>query len=168
MRNILAATITALILTSIHGFTHCQVPCGIYGDAGRFATLQEHVSTIEKAMTQINMLAGAHGAQDAQQLARWVSTKESHAQDIQQIALDYFLAQRIKLPASEAESKAYAKKLSVLHSIIVYAMKCKQTVDPGNTAKLKEAITKFESLYNGKPAQTVTPHDHSDHSGHNH
>ena len=32
---------------------HCQIPCGIYDDKARFATMREHVATIEKSMAQI-------------------------------------------------------------------------------------------------------------------
>ena len=33
--------------------SHCQIPCGIYGDDARFEELAEHIRTIEKSMAQI-------------------------------------------------------------------------------------------------------------------
>ena len=46
------ALLLALALQLGTGFAHCQVPCGIYGDDGRFDTLNEHVATVEKAMKE--------------------------------------------------------------------------------------------------------------------
>ena len=34
-------------------YSHCEVPCGIYGDEMRFQTIEEHIATIEKAMKMI-------------------------------------------------------------------------------------------------------------------
>ena len=31
-------------------FSHCEVPCGIYGDPMRLDVMAEHVTTIEKSM----------------------------------------------------------------------------------------------------------------------
>ena len=44
----------------------------------------------------INDLAGKSDAQSLNQISRWVSTKESHAQNAQETILNYFLAQRVK------------------------------------------------------------------------
>jgi len=126
---------------------HCQVPCGIYGDPGRFATLNEHIQTIEKAVAQIKELAGKTDAQSVQQVARWVANKESHATEIQVIAQEYFLAQRIKFPKEGADKKDYYNKLEKLHQIIVYAMKCKQTVDPAHVTSLNKAVAAFQEAY---------------------
>jgi len=133
-------------LTSELG-AHCQVPCGIFDDPARFVSLKEHATTIEKAATQIGELAGKSDAQSLQQVVRWVSNKESHAAEIQQIALDYFLAQRIKLPADEAATAPYVARLSAAHAIVVHAMKCKQSADPAVVAGLRAAIEKFEAVY---------------------
>ena len=40
---------------------HCQIPCGIYGDIMRIDMLREHITTIEKSMTQINELSKDSG-----------------------------------------------------------------------------------------------------------
>ena len=56
IRNIIAipTIVTAFGLNIITA--HCQVPCGIYDDAVRIIQIREHVTTIEKAMNQIDQL----------------------------------------------------------------------------------------------------------------
>ena len=68
------------------------------------------------------------------QLVRWVNNKEEHAQKIQDIVTDYFMAQRVKAPDSrEGEPwAAYITQLALLHQIQVAAMKAKQTTDLAN------------------------------------
>ena len=140
---LILATILCCPLTAP---AHCQLPCGIYGDNSRFAALFEHISTIEKAMREINALAGKQDAQSIQQVARWTANKESHANDIQHIAQAYFLAQRSKLPKDGSEG-SYTGKLKLVHQIIIYAMKCKQTVDTANAANLEKAVRSFQQAY---------------------
>ena len=76
-RNIIAITIiiAAFGLNNIHA--HCQVPCGIYDDAVRIIQLRAHVTTIEKAMKQIDQLTNNESSsQNMNQLIRWINTKE--------------------------------------------------------------------------------------------
>ena len=122
-------------------YAHCQIPCGIYGDRMRVATLYEHITTIEKSMNQI-MAISKEKDHNANQLVRWVMNKEDHANQLQHIVTQYFMTQRIKLDA-----KGYDRKLGLLHQMLVYAMKCKQTTDLGNTTKLTAAINEFKTLY---------------------
>ena len=125
-------------------FAHCQVPCGIYDDQNRFEQLLEDQSTIEKASNLIKELSGKKDAQSKNQLSRWVSTKESHATAIQKTIADYFMAQRIK-----ASDSKYVEKLTKAHSIMVAAMKCKQSVDAETSSSLKQAILSFHMSYEG-------------------
>jgi len=126
---------------------HCQIPCGIYGDERVMSEMEEHIQTIEKGMNEINELSKDPGA-NANQLTRWIMNKDTHAQDIQQITLDYFLAQRVKL--DEAGKESYDKKLALLHQVIVYAMKCKQTTDLSNVEALRKSLHEFKHLYFGE------------------
>ena len=143
-----AALIVATILAaSAPALAHCQIPCGIYGDQRVVSEMEEHITTIEKGMNQINELAKDPGA-NANQLTRWVMNKETHAKEIQQIALDYFLAQRVKL--DEAGQESYNKKLALLHQVIVHAMKCKQTTDLAHVEDLKKSLADFKALYFGE------------------
>jgi len=125
---------------------HCEVPCGIYADQMRFEMMLEDQSTIAKAMAQIAELAGKSGAQESNQLVRWVNTKESHATNTMGVIAQYFMAQRIK-PSNDV----YVKQLTAAHAVIQAAMKCKQTVDPKNAEALKTAIVKLYEAYEGKP-----------------
>ena len=97
------------ILTKIYG--HCQVPCGIYDDAVRIVQIEEDITTIRKAMNMINDLAGKSDAQSLNQISRWVTTKESHAQNAQETILNYFLAQRVKAKEKgNKDRQKYARK----------------------------------------------------------
>ena len=125
---------------------HCEVPCGIYADQMRFEQMLEDQTTIAKAMGQIAGLAGKTGAQEQNQLVRWVNTKESHASNTMHVIAQYFMAQRIK-PSSES----YVKQLTAAHAVMQAGMKCKQTVDPKNADALKAAIVKLYEAYEGKP-----------------
>ena len=133
---------TSLIIGVLKTFGHCQVPCGIYGDQDRFEQMIEDHSTIEKASKLINELSEKKDAQSANQLTRWVATKEDHASKIQKIIAEYFLTQRIK-----SSSDKYDALLKSAHAVMVAAMKCKQGVDAKNAESLKSAIESFQSVY---------------------
>lgn len=100
--------------------------------------------TIEKAAKQIAELGKDAGA-NAHQLVRWVNNKESHAQDIQEKVLNYFLAQRLKTDDPE-----YVEKLKLCHAVIITAMKCKQSTDPANIEKLHDLLHSFEKAFGEK------------------
>jgi len=120
---------------------HCEIPCGIYDDPLRITLLFEHITTMEKSMHQIATLEKADHAH-ANQLVRWVMNKEQHADKFQHIVTQYFMTQRLKFDA-----KLYDKKLALLHRMLIYAMKCKQSIDLDNIGKLREAVTEFRDLY---------------------
>jgi nickel superoxide dismutase len=120
---------------------HCEIPCGIYDDQLRHDLIAEHATTIEKSMNQIVELSKG-GMTDYNQLVRWISNKEHHANEIQHIVSQYFMTQRIKPTADK-----YAQKLKLLHGMLVYAMKCKQTTDLGNVAQLRSLLKEFWKLY---------------------
>jgi len=152
----IAALALAILIPSTL-LAHCQVPCGIYDDQMRIGMIEEHIITIEKAMVQIGELS-MDGAKNYNQIVRWVTTKEEHAQAIQDIVAEYFLTQRIKpAPAGDDEAAAeYVAKLEQLHRMLVFAMKCKQTTDADAPAKLLSATEAFSVLYFGE----AHPHHH--------
>jgi nickel superoxide dismutase len=41
----------------------------------------------------------------------------------------------------------YEKQLGLLHQMLIYSMKCKQTTDLNNVNKLKSIVDDFEALY---------------------
>ena len=127
---------------------HCQVPCGIYGDQMRIDMLREHITTIEKSMNQINDLS-KNTAANVNQLVRWVNNKDTHADEFTEIVTYYFLAQRIKI--TDANDKMafadYQRKLTLLHQMMVYAMKSKQTTDLQNVQELTRLVDQFQEIY---------------------
>lgn len=129
-------------------YAHCEVPCGIYGDSLRVELIKEHITTIEKSMKMIEELSKAETV-NYNQLVRWVNNKEEHAEKLQEIVSQYFLHQRIKPadPDNEAAYKLYTNQLELLHRLLVYSMKAKQTTDLGYVEKLNMTIEKFEHLY---------------------
>jgi nickel superoxide dismutase len=142
MKTLLPLAIITSLVSSNWLFAHCQVPCGVYGDSARFTQMLEDQTTIAKAIAQIVGLAGKKDAQSANQLSRWVSTKEDHANKIQKIIAEYFLIQRIK-----SSSEKYEDLLKGAHYVLVAAMKCKQGVDADSATGLKSAIENFQSIY---------------------
>ena len=127
---------------------HCEVPCGIYDDSIRVALIAEHIGTIEKSMKQIQEISASDDP-NYNQLVRWVMNKEAHAEEIQDIVSQYFLHQRIKMVEDNDKKayKKYLKQLELLHGMLVYSMKCKQTTDVNNTSKLAIMLKKFEDSY---------------------
>ena len=137
---------TALLMISTQLHAHCQIPCGVYDDTMRVKMIEEHTLTILKSMNYIS--SNQNDLEQQNQVARWIINKEEHAQEIQNIVSEYFLTQRIKLKDNSKESKdLYHAQLAVLHSILVDAMKCKQTIDSNMTTSLLENLNKFVNLY---------------------
>ena len=123
---------------------HCEIPSGIYDDQMRINLKKEHIGTIEKSMVQITALE-KETPQNSNQLVRWIMNKEDHANQLQEIVTQYFMTQRIKLDAPN-----YEKKLGLLHQMLIFSMKCKQTTDTQNTDRLKNIVNEFEALYFAK------------------
>lgn len=151
-KRIIAASVLALviIIASI-AYSHCQIPCGIYDDKARVAAIGEHIDTIEKSMKLITELS-AQDKPNMNQIVRWVNNKDHHADELSEIVTYYFMAQRIKLPA-EGDTKAqnqYIKKLTLLHRMLVYSMKAKQTTDTANIEQLKSSLNEFNKVYFGE------------------
>jgi len=130
-----------LIIFSGIASAHCEIPCGIYDDETRIKMILEHISTIEKSINEIlNIEKKEH--HNSNQLIRWIMNKEHHADELQEIVTQYFMTQRIKI-----DSKDYDKKLAILHQILIYSMKCKQTTDLSNIEKLRNLLKEFQALY---------------------
>jgi len=137
-------------LPALPAFSHCEIPCGIYGDEMRFAMMKEDIATIEKSMKQVVELS-TQASPNHNQIVRWVQNKEHHADKIRDVATQYFMAQRVKpvLSKGSAEHDAYLNKLKLLHEMIVTSMKCKQTTDLAHVEKLKQLLDAFSKAYLG-------------------
>ena len=150
---VLCSVLAVVIALGSMAYSHCQVPCGIYNDPMRFDMLAEHITTIEKSMKLITELSG-QDKPNMNQIVRWVQNKDVHADEMSNIITYYFMAQRIKLP-DKGDVKAhndYVKKLTLLHEMLVYTMKAKQTTDLENVARLRSLLHDFQHAYSGKDA----------------
>ncbi len=150
-----ALALLAAVALSVPAAAHCQIPCGIYDDELRVQLIEEHITTVEKSMKQIAALSAADDV-DYNQLVRWVSNKEQHAQEIQDIVTAYFMAQRIKPSVNHDDEKAmneYMHKLAILHAIQIHAMKAKQSTDLEQIEKLRAMTTAFRKAYFGEEAE---------------
>lgn len=152
MKMCAAIALVLLVFSSVSVFGHCEIPCGIYGDEERFKAIAEDLKTIEKSMIQIQSLSSDPN-NHMNQLVRWVNNKEKHADHIRDTVAQYFLAQRIKVPAAgdTVAEEVYSQKLSLLHKMVVSAMKCKQTVDTENVKNLHKYLDQFQKLYQNQP-----------------
>jgi nickel superoxide dismutase len=152
-KTILLIVISCMLLllaTLPIAFSHCEIPCGIYNDPMRMDMLAEDITTIEKSMNEILHLS-TEGEKNYNQLVRWIINKDNHADYFSEIVTQYFMAQRIT-PAEESDQKAYKEyinKLTLLHKMMVYSMKCKQTTDLQNVEQLKKLLTQFRAAYLG-------------------
>lgn len=154
MKGIFAALclISAGVIFAPPAFSHCQVPCGIYDDEIRIKVIAEDITTVEKCMKMIDELS-AESEPNMNQIVRWVNTKEYHADDIMAVVADYFMAQRITaVDAGDGEAyDEYVTRLTLLHKIMYYAMKAKQSTDPTHVAAMRSLLREFETAYFGHP-----------------
>lgn len=144
----IALFVGIVFFTNSKAYAHCEIPCGIYGDSVRIALISEHIATIEKSMNQINELSKSENP-DYNQLVRWIYNKEEHAKKIQDIVSQYFLHQRIKMvdPEDKEAYAKYQKQLQLLHGLLVYSMKSKQTTDLAYIEKLRSTLSAFDKSY---------------------
>lgn len=105
----------------------------------------EDEDTIAKAQKTLAELSEDPTPQNINQMVRWVTTKEDHAQKIQDTIAAYFMAQRIKSTAPN-----YDKTLKAAHAVMVAAMKAKQSADPATAEALEKAILDLYRAYEGK------------------
>ena len=138
------ATLFALLTPLSMAHAHCQIPCGIYDDSMVFTQLEQHITTIEKSMQEISATDNMHD------VTRWTVNKEEHAQKIQDIMAQYFLAQRLKPDVTN-----YLPQLMRIHQITIDAMKAKQTTDLKYVESLRMLVDSYDKLY-------YAPHEHKD------
>lgn len=144
-----SVAVTLVLGASQAVFGHCEVPCGIYGDAMRFEMINEHITTVEKSMRQIVDLS--RSGDNYNQLVRWINNKDEHAEKIQWIVQQYFLTQRVQ-PVERSQGEEYLKyqrEVELLHRMLVAAMKAKQTTDLGFVDQLRHLAGDFRESYMG-------------------
>ena len=146
MNKKISLFLVALTFLNEISFGHCQIPCGIYEDAVRVYQIKEDFNTIKKAMYNIKDLQNKENALSLNQSIRWINTKEEHAKNIQDRVSQYFLIQRIK-PKTGKDFDLYVTQTTLLHQIMVSAMKCKQTVDSKNVTDALKLLDRFIDSY---------------------
>ncbi len=149
MRKTILTTAAVLFLSSGSAMAHCEIPCGVFDDGARFDSIMEHATTIEKSMNEINKHS-ADEKPDYHTISRWTTNKEEHAKEVQHIASQYFLAQRVKVPGEDAseDTKAdYVRHTTLLHQIIVAAMKTKHGTDTAAVEKLRTLTEEYKAHY---------------------
>ena len=149
MKKLALLLLAALLVLNVSkAYAHCEIPCGIYEDSLRISLIKEHITTIEKSMKKINEISIAEEI-NYNQLVRWINNKEDHAEKLQEIVSQYFLHQRIKItdPADKDNFEKYTNQLVLLHHLLFYNMKCKQTTDLDFVTKLRKTTIDFEKIY---------------------
>ncbi|KPK64494.1 superoxide dismutase [candidate division WOR_3 bacterium SM23_42] len=150
-RHVVVAVLPLLMVMGVNtAFAHCEIPCGIYDDEMRFEMIVEHIVTVEKSMNMILTLIEQERI-DHNQLVRWINNKESHADEIQDIVCQYFMTQRIK-PVEKGEDVkyiTYVKQITLLHHMLIIAMKMKQTTDLTTAEKFRSLLEEFRAVYFG-------------------
>ena len=112
---------------------HCQIPCGIYGDALKIIQIKQDYKTIKKAMNQIVVLSSKQTPLSSNQLTRWITIKEKHGSDI---------TQRIN-----EKNKKYVSQTLAAQKILVNAMKCKQNIESNFVSDGLKLVDIFSNYY---------------------
>jgi nickel superoxide dismutase len=148
MKSTILLSAVMLVTIPDAALAHCEIPCGIYGDDLRILMLKEHLQTVEKSMREIDRI-GSGRDPNWNQLTRWVTNKEKHAGEIQHIVTQYFMTQRVKLPSGSSKSTLakYNKQLTLLHQLLVSAMKMKQTTDISQVSMARALVDDFAAAY---------------------
>ncbi|MCU7936608.1 MAG: superoxide dismutase, Ni [Candidatus Thiodiazotropha sp. (ex Dulcina madagascariensis)] len=139
---IVFAVTGSILLVPQSTHAHCQIPCGIYDDHARVQSMLEDAATIKKSVKLIKELSGRLDAQSQNQIVRWVTNKEKHAQNIISTISDYFLTQRVK-----PKQDGYTERLVKHHAVIIAAMKAKQNADMDYVKELNESIVALSRYY---------------------
>ena len=153
------ALVTVWLTGLVAASAHCEIPCGIYGDRMRVDQLEEHFQTVETSIQQIRKL-GEDEEKNWNQLVRWINNKELHANKIQNIVYQYFMNQRITPVGKDEEGyDEYVEQITVLHRMLVRAMKAKQTTDLEHVKQLHKLLDRFEDAY-FEPTEKGHGHHH--------
>jgi nickel superoxide dismutase len=129
---------------------HCQVPCGIYDDEMRLKMIGEHIKTIERSIQQVVELSKADSP-NYNQIVRWINNKEEHADELTHIVTWYFMTQRVKPASGDSQDyQMYVNQITMLHEMMFYAMKAKQSTDEENVERLTQLLNGFRKAYLGE------------------
>jgi ubiquitin-small subunit ribosomal protein S27Ae len=128
---------------------HCQVPCGIFDDPMIVSELKQAAATIRKAIVTMNELHTTAVSTDLlamNQMIRWITVKEEHANKIITTVSEYCLCQRVKKEIF-TDTKDYTDALMAHHAVMQAAMKCKQNITVEIVDGLDHAIDDMCKMY---------------------
>jgi ubiquitin-small subunit ribosomal protein S27Ae len=128
---------------------HCQVPCGIFDDPAMVAELKQMAATIRKAMVSASELHATLSTDlmALNQVVRWITVKEEHANSIIHKVADYCLCQRVKREVFASDTD-YVDALKAHHAVMQCAMKCKQSLDAATACHaLDHALDDMAKMY---------------------
>jgi len=110
--------------------------------------LREDLTTITKAIKNINSLSGSHDATNVNQLVRWINVKEDHASHIITTVAEYFLTQKVKtVEKGQAGYEDYLAILESHHRVMKAAMACKQKPTDASVHGLQHALDDLAKIY---------------------
>jgi len=119
---------------------HCDIPCGIYDPiVAQIAAL-----TVVRMIDLMNDLEskGEKGLAYQNSMARYIAVKEEHGEkvkhEIRVIFGDYFKAQHVE---------KYPNTPALVHHIMQYGSKARQTVDREAAIQLVDAVNQFAEIF---------------------
>lgn len=98
------------------------------------------------AHSHTHTTADVDAAHTMNQLVRWVTNKDTHADRIIHTVAVYCLAQRVKVSAFASEHE-YTDALTLHHAVMLAAVKCKQSASIEACDVLDSAIAQFSQMY---------------------
>ncbi len=120
---------------------HCDVPCGIYDPITAQIAALTVVRMID-LMADLESKAGEKNAAYHNTMSRYIAVKEEHAEkakhDVRVIWGDYFKAQHLE---------KYPQTHDLVHKIMMFGSKSRQTVDRDAAAQFVEAINQFAQIF---------------------
>ena len=71
-----------------------------------------------------------------------------HADKLNDVITYYFMAQRVKPKLTDnPEYNNYVSQVTLLHEMLIYSMKTKQSLETENISKLKTLLKDFQKAY---------------------
>ena len=123
-RNLLISTIAlTLCCYANKGYTHCQMPCGIYHDNMVFDQIDQYVETMYKGISVLKTNK-FDTVRERNEFVRWVIQKEKASDEVSEIISTYFLQQKIK-----PDEEDTVKRVVSAHKLLFLAVQIKQNVD---------------------------------------
>lgn len=131
---------------------HCDIPCGIYDPhLAQIAALT--VIRMDDLIADLEKADAAHDAAFRNSMVRYILIKEEHAElckkEVRVIFGDYFKKEHVE---------KYPELPALVHHIMQWGSKARQTVDRQNALELLKLVNRFAEIYwetKGIPTKVV-------------